>query len=470
MSVIKKVGKNFLSLLGGQIISNIISFFEIIYLARVLSPEYFGKISFAQVIVGYFLIFTDFGLTRIGTKEIARDASAKDKIVSGILSFRLVLSFLFYILLLLLTFLIKKPAIDKYLIMFFGLSLFPFILSTDWFFQAREKMEFSALYNILKSAVAFFLIISFVRTIRQVLLVPVFYIAGFLVAGVVLLGAFWKAGGKIYFFWDRDFLKSLLHQSLPVGFSVLMMEIYYRIDSVMLGLMRTDAEVGYYNASYRLIFALGALAGLFYQTLFPLASRYYLDSKEKLSRLVNYSSKFMISLAIPVGVGGFLLAGKLIAFIYGKDYLPYSAQAFQILIWSTVITFLSYGFSLFLIAADLGKEYARSVFWGAIFNAVTNFIFIPRLGIAGAALTTVATEILIFGWMLYYFNRKVFKFSLIGFLPKPILASLIMGAVVYFLPGNFFLGVIAGIIVYGLVFILLKGFTADEWRILRGLR
>src|SRR5512135_974749 len=81
------------------------------YLFRVLGPEKFGLIAFAQAFVQYFMILTDYGFNISATKEISicRDEHAQVcRVFSSVMTVKLVLSFLSLIILCLIVYFIPK--------------------------------------------------------------------------------------------------------------------------------------------------------------------------------------------------------------------------------------------------------------------------------------------------------------------------------------------------------------------------
>ncbi|MDZ7817337.1 MAG: oligosaccharide flippase family protein [Aliarcobacter sp.] len=76
----KKLLSNFFSLSSIQLVSYILPIITIPYLVRVLGVEKFGLIAFAQAIIQYFIIFTDYGFGLSATKEIAQENGNKKKI------------------------------------------------------------------------------------------------------------------------------------------------------------------------------------------------------------------------------------------------------------------------------------------------------------------------------------------------------------------------------------------------------
>ena len=75
MNIVQRIAKNSLVLLASNIISKILGFFYLMYIARYLGAEGFGILSFALAFTGIFSVFSDLGLGPLTVREVARDKS-----------------------------------------------------------------------------------------------------------------------------------------------------------------------------------------------------------------------------------------------------------------------------------------------------------------------------------------------------------------------------------------------------------
>ena len=340
MNTAQRIVKNTLSLLLSGFVAQLFLFFTMIYLARVLGPGYFGMISFATALVAYFTLVTHLGLPLWGIREIARDSANIRCYLGNILLLRLSLSVLSFVLLLLLLFVLQRPRELKILILIYGTGLYCSALTIDWVFQGIEKMEFVGLGRMLSALTFFGLVILFIKGQAQLFYVPCFHVAGLLLAALALMGLFIKTHGKFQLKLNRHLSKKILKQALPLGFSIILIQIIYSIDIVMLGFIRSDVEVGYYNAAYKIILPLILVGSIYFDAVFPVLSKYHKSSKESLKQLQSNNAKLMTIAALPLAITGTMLAGPLINQIYGTEYTN-STVAFQILIWAAAIIYLN---------------------------------------------------------------------------------------------------------------------------------
>jgi len=461
MSTLRRVVKNFLSLSIAQIIAHFISFLVIVYLARILAPINFGKIGFAQAIIAYFMLLSNLGLGTLGAREIARNKGAINTYINNIITLRLILAFFSFGLLLIFINLIHKSMEVKYLIVFYGFTLFSNILLIEWVFQGMEKMEFIGISRILVMLFYGLLIFILIKNPERLLLVPCFWFLGNLTGGLFLVYTFTKQFGKIRLKFNFSFWKNLLRHALPMGAASIMIRIYYNFDIVMLGFIKEDKIVGWYTATYKIILFIWTFITLFINVIFPLMSRYYKESQEKLQTLIISSTKLLSGVAFPLGVGGTILAEPIINFLYGKEFSG-GVIAFQILIWSLTIICIRCTYEHSFLACNKEKRYLFGVMCGAFTNIVLNLLLIPRFSLKGAATATVISE-LVFSGYLFYYLRIVNRKEIVKLLIKPFVAAVLMGFVIYYLKGfNLFLPISMGIITYSIFILLLKGVTFEE--------
>ena len=466
MGTIRRAAKNFLSLSIAQLVSQAVLFLTIIYIARTLGADGFGKIAFAQAVILYFSLIANLGLSTLGIREVARNRNNVDSYVGNILSLRLLLTALSFLLLLVFIAVIGKSPEEKSLLILFGLSLFSSALWLGWLFQAVEKMGFIAWARVLDKIFYGALVILLIKDSRQLLTVPWLYVGGSFLATGFLFYIFIRKFGRPRLRFDFPFWKKMIKRALPMGAAFIMIQIYYNFDTVMLGFMKSNETVGWYNAAYKIVLFVWAFIPIFINVIFPLMSKYYQQSRRKLRLLIFSATKLMSSIALPLGVGGTILARPIMSFLYGDKYMN-GVVAFQILIWTVTIISVRCTYEQSFLACDKEKRYLLGVMVGASTNIVLNLILIPYFGLKGAAIATVVSELVFSAYMLAYF-QIVRRMAILKHLIKPFLAASIMGVSLYYLRDlNLFLSIAAGIVIYLVAILALKGVTLAELKELK---
>ena len=389
-----------LAVAGG--VSKFLKLILFIYAARILGATEYGKFTFALAFVGLFMFFSDFGLSSITIRELAREKE-KEKEFPAILSLKIILSLGVLVLVLSGSFFITPDPLIQKVIWILAICIlaggFSGIIFA--FFQARQKMEYQAFASTLEALIVtgagLFILFNF-PSVKNLSYGYLF--ASLIVLSIVLIFFHFKIQ-QLSFIWDPLVWRRLLLMSWPLALAGVLSSIHNQIDSVMMGYWHQITQIGWYNAAYRVIGATLIPLGLITASFSPVLSKLFKESKEKLQKVWNYNMEIMIFFAIPLVVGGIVLAPKIIAFIYDSSYFS-SVLVFQILIIMSGILFLYYPFSQALFIYNQQKKIFWAVLSGVIINIILNLILIPRFSLYGAAFATVITHLLIFALLLKF--------------------------------------------------------------------
>ncbi len=327
-----RVFKNYSFLASSYAASRLLTFFSLVYIARRLGVQPFGQINFALAIFTYSTLLTHLGLMTFGTREVARQPGQIQRQVTGILSLRMALTLASFLLLLGFTYLVTLDRQLKILIVLFGLCLFPTAALMDWAFKGVERMNVVGIIEMVRAMPYLALILFWVRQPSHVVRIPIFFFLSTLLGALLGLALFRRDYGSLRPQAELAFWKRAMRESLPLGLAFMLLQVYYLTDTVVLGFLRGAVSVGLYSAAYKLVAFVLAMGGLFFETTFPVVSRYYKQASERLPWLITSSLRVTILLAIPMAVGGTVLAGPVLMSLYGAEYRA-ATIAFQLLIW-----------------------------------------------------------------------------------------------------------------------------------------
>jgi O-antigen/teichoic acid export membrane protein len=442
-----RVLKNYAFLASSYAASRLLTFFSLVYIARCVGVQSFGQINFAYAIFMYSTLLTHLGLMTFGTREVARHPGQVQHQVTRILSLRMALTLTSFLLLLLFTYLVHLELQLKILIILFGLSLFPTAALLDWAFKGVERMNVVGVIQIVQAVPYLALVLFWVKQPSHVLRVPIFFFLSTLLAALLGLVLFWRGYGPLWPQVELAFWKRATRESLPLGLAFMLLQVYYLTDTVVLGFLRGDVFVGWYSAAYKSVAFVLVLGGLFFETTFPVISRYYKHASEKLPGLLGSSLRVTTLLAIPMAVGGTVLARPFLVSLYGPEYRA-ATIAFQLLIWGVAIELIGMNWGYGLMACDRAKEYMKGMGLGAVISVGLNLALIPKLGLMGAGLARLATSAIIslYFWLQF---RHVARPKWSRYLFKPALASALMVAVMVLVGHSWILRMALGMLVYG---------------------
>ncbi len=206
--------------------------------------------------------------------------------------------------------------------------------------------------------------------------------------------------------------------------------IYDQIDTVMLRYMRSEKELGLYVASYSMMGISLSFAAILGQVFFPLLSQTTGQDREQEreneQRYLRWLWQASIGLALPIAIGGFILAEPLTRFVLGSQYTG-AATLFRWLTLTIVAGSMASYFGARLIPIGREKKYLTAVVAGAAVNVVLNLFLIPRYGAIAAAFTTAISQAVV-AFSNYYFVRDLPWPNLLRALGLSTIASGIMAA------------------------------------------
>lgn len=445
---LQKILRNFTLLSAAELISKAVLFVATAYLARTLGPAGFGMIGFAVAVVTYFRMIVDGGLGVHGIREVARNPSQSQKIVTSILGLRILLVVIAFAVVYGFTVVANRPALEEKIILLYALTFLPFALSLDWYFYGREKASWVAA-GLLITQLAFASgIIVLIQRFEDVIRVPVIQTAAEGLAAIVLLAAYFKSEKLNFSALSKKFLQQTLSASAPIALSHAMRTINYTFDIVLIGFLMPPEPVGWYSASYRFVYFLIGFGMLYFQAFLAPISRSLQEGKESASLLLSQSLKTGAIAVLPAAAGTTLLAPQLLRLIFGTGYEG-SIIPLQILIWSAALIILNGNFRQTLIASEEQRKLLPFTAESAALNIILNLLLIPRYGLAGAAWATVLSELLLLALCFRSVLKLGISISVGSSLLGPIFCTLLMSAVLYFTaPYGLVLAICFAVILY----------------------
>lgn len=394
-----RIFRNILILSSAEIISRILNFISFAYLARVLLVDSFGLINFILAVTSFLLLIVNCGTDTIGSRDIARSESDISIYVGKLISFRFIIAVILYSLFALVLIFLSQPSLIKNSFLIYTLTFFSNALLINWVFRGLERtfpISLAQILTAILSLIAFIILVHHSDSVISV--ISILTISSF-INSLILIIYFLKYSNGVKFLFDTIFIKEIMKASTPVAVSALMINIYYNLDQVMLGMISTKRELGYYVAAYKIILITVVPASIILQSFFPQFSKFHNQSMER-SRLMNSYSRLMFTSAIFFTSMGILFAEEIIKIIFGSEYGA-SIPLLRILILNVLLIYLNMTYGNPLIAWNKQKHYSYIITAGAFVNIVLNFILIPKYLAYGAAIATIFSEVAVFAGLIY---------------------------------------------------------------------
>ncbi|MCX6840770.1 MAG: flippase [candidate division WOR-3 bacterium] len=448
-------------LFAGEAASRVFGFLTTAVLARRLGVDGFGQIGFAAAVMAYGVVFTDLGLTTVGTRSVARDRSQAGGLVGSVVPLRLLLSLVAAAAIVLIALVLPKPAPVKWLLVLYAGAVIVQSVIFEWVFIGAEQMGFVSLSRIVTNSGYFVLVLFLVRSPGCLLLVPVAFGIATAMGALVLLVAYAPRFGPPPPRFRLTGWRELLRSAGPIGAASLLTQLHVNLGLILLGLTATFQQTGIYNSAYRLVFFLMTLDRVFYTVFFPVVSRFLKDQPTRLAELVGTAMRMILALSVPFCVGAFILARPILGLVFSTGYVG-AFPVLRILVWFLPLSMFNSLAGYTLLAAGNERLFLRNTAIGVGAAVVFNLVAIPLAGSTGAALAIVAGEaglLVLMGRSLLAMVRPKLELRTVA----PLVAAAAMAVVVYLLRGMNVFGCVGfGALTYSVFLLLLRGVTADD--------
>ncbi|EKF86028.1 oligosaccharide flippase family protein [Methanobacterium formicicum] len=333
-------------------------------------------------------------------------------------------------------------------------------------FRVFQKIKYYSIFNIAKTYVEVILIIAVIISgfgiIEVALSILITRFIFLLVISAImkrLIGL-----GKPNFSSMKKYLKF----GLPTIPSNVASWINDSSDRYIITILLGIAAVGYYNPGYSIGSVIGMLSVPFDFVLVSIAAEYYNKGEIDLVRnLFKHSLKYYLLISVPTLLGISILANPILTIISTPEIAQQSYLVVPIVGMAMVLSGIgatATGKSLYLAQ----KNHITMINWFlvAMINIVLCVLLIPKMGILGAAIATLAS--FSFGFLFgTYFAVKYFDFSVDWTATiKIIVSSLVMALFILILKPVTLLDVIlavsASILVYLVVILATKTIDKKE--------
>lgn len=370
--------------------------------------------------------------------------------------------------------LLKIPVYGtEFIISLFIIGISILFTINEYFMRAERRIESASLINYTNTSIWVFLLLIFFFFTGTFNLLTVLSIWAIGVSLSFILSFFYLRK-EITAFIKRSFsiskllLKQAIFFSLPLIPFTISSWIITVSDRYMINYYMDASNTGIYSLAYSLTTILLTFSGVISNVLYPYISKSW-NEKKNHHILFNAMLKYNLIILFPGMVGLFILRSQIISLVSGTRYLI-GAPSIAILIPYPLFAAISMIYTNQLLLRNRTKLIATINIIAAGLNIILNMVLIPSHGIAGAAMATVISYLFLF-IILFILTRKQFiwkmPFLRIG---RIMMASLIMGVIVYMVNPQIYLtkiiAIAIGVITYGTLIILFRVITKQEYKII----
>ncbi|MDD3138281.1 MAG: oligosaccharide flippase family protein [Lachnospiraceae bacterium] len=364
------------------------------YASHVLGADGLGKIKFSNSIINYILLISTLGIGTYAIRECSKVKNDKIQfasLVSRLYMINIITTAIAYIILFFVMCFFSKLADYKDIIVVqSGIVIFT-TLGAEWLNMALEDYKYITIRTFISQLIAIIAVFIFVRE-------PNDYLKFAAITMITSSGAYIT---NIYY--RKRYVKIQLPIKIDVKkhlppilflFSMtLAQSIYVNVDSTMLGLMRSDFEVGLYASAVNIYNVINqVVASVAYVVMPSMAVLFSHKNYTEINKMLSYSFGFIIVLGLPCVTGAFTLSKEILYIMGGPEYIE-ASLSLRILCIALLGSFFA-GFVGNIIMLPSGREKLClcSSLVSAAVNFIMNIFLIPRYGIAAASITTAIAQ------------------------------------------------------------------------------
>jgi O-antigen/teichoic acid export membrane protein len=413
-------------------LSIILLFVLTILSARILGDAQFGVFSFALAFVSMFAFLIDGGFRWVYARNVARDESLAEYYLGNALTLQIISSILGFICIVTIVNLLDKSPDTILAVYILGvteiLRFFKYLYR--YVFRVADHFDLETVTVIIERVSLLVFGVYMIANGHGVIGLSLAFLITRLFDLIITFAISQRVIVKSRLRFDFGVWKEIVKQAIPFVLSHATLLMLYKLDSVLLSVMTTDAEVGWYGASYRILEGLILFPLILSGTLYPALSRAHND-KPELVKLYTKGIRYAFLLAMPLTLIGVTLSADGILFIYGAEY-ENSIPALRILLLGLPFMFIQEIGAVMLAAIERQRVALIISVTALIVNIILNLLLIPEIGYLGAAIATIVSQVIFGGLIVVYLFIRKYHINYLRLSLKPLTAAALVTVLLYF--------------------------------------
>lgn len=392
MPSLKKIVRQTISLATSGAVTRGATLLAGILIARFYGPSVFGQYATVGALAGLFLSISNVGVNYRLMRESSVRAQSLSTSYGTSLAVTLLLIVLAYLALLIVGFVADYSRTTVKLIYVYGAAILVMGVQEVYtaIAQGTGRIGLISRYRAINGL---WLLASVALAIVLEGNIVVFGILA-LIGAVVITGTWGLVTNRIVrprFDWSH--VPTLFKESYLYGLSFFFLLLYFRVDTVMLSVMKSEAVVGEYNAAYQFIELAVKAPYLISFVTMPIAFSAASDVNES-EELHDKKIRYLSVMAVLIPLVLFWLAEPIVRYSVGGEY-ELAPAALQVLAIAMIPKVVAMAPGDTLTAMDRQATRVGIQGGAALLNIVVNLVLIPKFGLMGAAWATVGTELFV---------------------------------------------------------------------------
>lgn len=429
------------------------------YITRIFDAELIGLCNFVESIVNYLVMFSALGLSAYGVREVARrrnDRQELDTLFSSLLFVNFVMTIVWLTIYVICIYTVPQLYELRSFCLVGCVKILTSCFLVEWLFQGLEQFKYITVRAIIIRSIFVISVFLFVKTKDDILIY--FALLMLTVAMNALINIFYSRNFVSISFRNIH-IKKYLYPLLSFGYYTIFVYFYTTFNSIFLGFVTNETEVGYYSIATKIVaIALSVFTAL-NTVMIPQISKWLHEGdNDTLNMRINQCILILLLLATPISFFCFFFAPEIVLIIAGNGY---EGAVTPLRIVSVLILVL--GLSQVVVAILSSSKLANKPLIiissiGASIGLSLNFLLTHKLLCLGSCISWTVTEIVVLSVATYLTLRVSpvkLNFKRIG---TVLLSTFILVPILIIISrigGNLYVRFITGVVSCGITMVVI---------------
>lgn len=406
---INKLNENILSLMTIKGLQYLLAFITFPYLTRVLQVEIFGVVVWAQGVINYFTLFTDYGFNLLGPKEIAQndDIAKRGKVFANIFFAKILLLAIATIIFLIIVFILAKYFnADVWLYAVVYITVIGNVIFPVWFFQGVQQMRYITIVNVIARLFSIAGIFYFVKEPQDYLLAALFQAIVPFIAGICSWIILIKNFPEVLCLPKLKDIKNTLTDGWSIFISTIAINLYTASNIVFLGIFTNPVTVGYFSGAQKIIDNVKQLLGPISQAIYPHISKLVKESPQNVKPFLRKVILVLCGGNLLLSIFIFIFAEPIVDILLGSGYEE-SVLLLRIMAFLPFIIALSNVFGIqIMLPFGMQSTFSKILICAAFLNTCMVMPLILLYQDIGVSVSIVVTESFVTAVMFYVLKKN----------------------------------------------------------------
>lgn len=393
----RAVAGSVFSLVAARVAHLVLNVVTTLALIRYLGPAGYGEAIVVLSVAGIFGLVGDFGLLKLGVREVARRPETASTVIGTVVALRLALGLAAGGGAQLTLLALGASSTMRLAMLVLSVSfLCEAVCSVAITFHVSLRQQYEALARVVMEAVELVVLLLLIsRSAGLVGLMAAPVVGASVGTALAFVCARRRFGLRLSF--APGTARWLLRESWVVGPAALLGVAYLKVDNVVLAALRPSRDVGIYGAAYQPIEYLVLGTAVLVNVLYPLLARWYSTDHHRFVRLYQRGTDALLAATLPVPILAGFVAPPLVDAVLAPRFGP-SAGVLRLLSVALVFMVLHSWQAFVLLAAGEQRAMLRCLSAALVVNAALDVALVAAFGYTGAGIATLATSALVCCW------------------------------------------------------------------------